>query len=317
MAPSRRHGLPARQVTARQVTASFGRILYRVAANEEADMDGSGADQRGDAAAWRQLLDDLTTLVSRAGAVILSHPPTQILFKPDKSPVTAADRAAEAAILDGLAQLAPGIPVLAEESASRGMTQHPAGDYFLVDPLDGTREFIAGRGEYTVNIALMRDGTPLLGLVAAPAMGTIWRAGAVGGAERLSLPAGEAMTAAVERMPLRTRRAPERDLTALVSRSHLDADTSALLGHLSVKERVACGSAIKFCRLAEGAADIYPRLAPTSLWDVAAGHAVLAKAGGAVTRPDGAPLRYGADDLRIPGFIAWGDAQAAVRFARA
>jgi 3'(2'), 5'-bisphosphate nucleotidase len=295
---------------------SLGRILYRFVANKEAGMDGSGVDQRGDAAAWQRLLDDLTTLVSRAGAVILSHPPSQVLFKADKSPVTAADTAAEEAILDGLAQLAPGIPVVAEESSSRGMKQRPAGDYFLVDPLDGTREFIAGRGEYTVNVALVRQGAPLLGLVAAPATGTIWRAGVVGGAERLRLPAGEAMTPTVDRMPLHARRAPERDLIALVSRSHLDAGTSALLDHLPVKERVACGSAIKFCRLAEGAADLYPRLAPTSPWDVAAGHAVLAAAGGAVTMPDGQPLSYSAGGVRIPGFIAWGDAQAAARFAR-
>jgi 3'(2'), 5'-bisphosphate nucleotidase len=190
----------------------------------------------------------------------------------------------------------------------------PGADFILVDPLDGTREFVEGRAEYTVNVALVRDRTPVAGFVAAPALGLLWRGVAGHGAERLRFASGRA--AAVEAIAIRARPAPERLVIAL-SRSHLDPDTAAFAEQLPIAERLICGSAVKFCRIAEGSADVYPRLSPTSEWDVAAGHAVLTAAGGTVTRPDGTPLTYGkGGDFLIPGFMAWGDPAAARRYAR-
>lgn len=244
------------------------------------------------------LLDALTRLAAEASAAILSLARPSVRQKADASPVTEADLAAEATILAGLATIAPGVGVVSEESVSAEMPA-PKGLFFLVDPLDGTREFIAGRDEYTVNIALIDGGRPLLGVVTAPALGLAWR-GRPGHAERLRLDlTGET--------PIRTRPWPASGPRALVSRSHLDAASTALLGRLGGVSQSECGSAVKFCRLAEGAADLYPRLAPTREWDVAAGHAVLAAAGGAVLTPDGAPLRYGQAGFLIPAFVAVGD----------
>ena len=181
------------------------------------------------------------------------------------------------------------------------------GSYFLVDPLDGTREFIAGRDEYTVNIALMTDGAPLFGIICAPALGDLWR-GIVGrGAERLSF---ASPTEAPTR--IRTRRRPKNEAVVVVSRSHLEARTKSYVDGLPGAKLVQSGSSIKFCRLAEGSADLYPRLAPTHDWDIAAGHAILKAAGGSVTAPDGASLVYGSNDLLIPAFLAWGDPASTV-----
>jgi 3'(2'), 5'-bisphosphate nucleotidase len=177
--------------------------------------------------------------------------------------------------------------------------QAPGRDFVLIDPLDGTKELIAGRDEFTVNIAIVRSGDPVLGVVTAPALDMIWR-GIVGhGADRIS---GDGVP-----VPIHTRPRPQR-LTVAVSRTHPDAATEALLARLPVGHRIACGSALKFCRVAEGEADFYPRLAPTSEWDLAAGHAVLVAAGGVVVTPDGAPLRYGhvGNEFLVPGFMAWG-----------
>jgi 3'(2'), 5'-bisphosphate nucleotidase len=263
----------------------------------------------------RALLDALTASVVRASAAILAIAPGALAtrHKADASPVTAADEAAQAVLLADLARLLPALPVVSEEAVSdRPVATHA--DFVLVDPLDGTREFVEGRPEYTVNVALLRDRQPVAGFVAAPALGLLWR-GVVGhGAERLRFtPEGGA---AVAETAIRTRPAPERLVIAL-SRSHLDPDTAALAEQLPIAERLTCGSALKFCRIAEGSADVYPRLSPTSEWDVAAGHAVLAAAGGAVTRPDGSALTYGTgSDFLIPGFLAWGDTAAARRYAR-
>jgi len=265
------------------------------------------------------LFDALTAMVSRAGAAILDGARApDVRLKADRSPVSAADEAAEALILKALSELSPGIPVISEEAAARGETRAAGDRFFLVDPLDGTREFIAGLPEYTVNVALVARGTPVLGIVGAPALGLIWRGRAGWGGERLRIPAGEGPDRATERVPIRTRAAPENGLVAAVSRSHLDRDTAALLDRLPVAERRAFGSSLKFCRVAEGQIDLYPRLAPTMEWDVAAGHAILAAAGGTVTRPDGAPLRYGAPEaaLRIPAFMAWGDPEGARKVER-
>jgi len=249
-------------------------------------------------------MDELTRIAARAAETILDFVTKPgVRSKADGSPVTAADEAAEAIIRDGLKQLAPAVPVISEEHAAREKPKPiTGGSYFLVDPLDGTREFIAGRDEYTVNIALMTDGAPLFGIICAPALGDLWR-GIVGrGAERISLAhRSEAPT------PVHTRPRPKCEAVVLVSRSHLEARTKSYVDGLPGAKLVQSGSSIKFCRLAEGSADLYPRLAPTHDWDIAAGHAILKAAGGSVTAPDGAPLVYGSNDLLIPAFLAWGD----------
>jgi 3'(2'), 5'-bisphosphate nucleotidase len=253
-----------------------------------------------------QLLAGLTDIVSRAAAAILTVQPGDLnrREKADRSPVTAADEASNALILGGLARLAPGIPVVSEEASKPTELGHR---YFMVDPLDGTREFLAGRDEYTVNIALIEDGVPVAGVMAAPKRGLIWRGVVGNGAERLAVPPGAAADAARERVTVHTRPRPTSGLRVMVSRSHLNEATAAYVARQSVAERIPCGSALKFCLLAEGTADLYPRLAPTSEWDVAAGHALLLAAGGDVVRPDGSPLRYGKADHLIPAFIAFGD----------
>ncbi|HEX2653299.1 MAG TPA: inositol monophosphatase family protein [Xanthobacteraceae bacterium] len=258
-----------------------------------------------------QLIDELTALVSRAAAAIMAvGPHGNTRTKSDLSPVTAADEAANAVILSCLAPLLPELPVVSEESLETQTQQVVAKDFILVDPLDGTREFIAGRNEFTVNLAVIAGGVPVIGLIAAPALGLIWR-GIVGkGAERLTLAPGARPNESREIVPIHTRKRP-RKLVAALSRSHFDADTAAFLDRLPDHERLIAGSALKFCRIAEGSADVYPRLAPTCEWDIAAGHAIIVAAGGQMTTPDGAPIPYGkmTERFRVPGFVAWGDPQ--------
>jgi 3'(2'), 5'-bisphosphate nucleotidase len=234
-------------------------------------------------------------------------------LKADDSPVSRADEVAHATIAEGLARAAPGIPVISEEAAAEWRGRTPPDEVLLVDPLDGTVEFLAGRREYTVNIALVRGGTPVVGVIAAPALGLIWR-GAIGsGAERLPLTVGEGVASNAQ--PIHTRSWPAGERVAAVSRSHFDPASEAFLERIAPVQQVAAGSALKFCRLAEGAADVYPRLAPTSEWDVAAGHALVVAAGGALFGLDGGALRYGRanDGFRVAGFTAWGDAARARR----
>jgi 3'(2'), 5'-bisphosphate nucleotidase len=258
------------------------------------------------------LLNELTALASRAAAAILavSRDRLAVRSKSDQSPVTAADEASDATIASGLAQLLPGIVIVSEESPR---TVNPGPSFVLVDPLDGTREFLAGRDEYTINIAIIVDHRPLVGVIAAPALGLVYR-GIVGrGAERLRLTPGAGLAQASEVVAIRTRTAPAGGLVAAVSRSHLEPATEAFLQGVDVHDRISSGSALKFCRIAEGTADLYPRLSPTSEWDVGAGHAIVAAAGGIVTAPDRTPLKYGgaSGDFRVPAFIAWGDPTAA------
>lgn len=258
------------------------------------------------------LLDDLTALVSEAAAVIQRIGPEAPRMKSDHTPVCNADEAAELLLLEGLARLMPGVPVVSEEACARGVRPRPGTRFFLVDPLDGTREFLAGLEEYTVNVALVADGVPELGIIAAPSQGRVWRGAAGRGGERLDLAPGAPPAAARNLMPLRPRRRPAQGLIAAVSRSHLDPRTAAFVAALPEAQQIACGSSLKFCRLAEGLADVYPRLTPTSEWDIAAGHALLAATGGAMTAPDGTALAYGraADSFRVPGFVAWADRAA-------
>jgi 3'(2'), 5'-bisphosphate nucleotidase len=212
--------------------------------------------------------------------------------------------------------LLPGIPIVAEEATGPQQTINPGATFILVDPLDGTREYLAGRDEFTVNIAIVSQCHPVFGCIAAPAHGRIWR-GIVGrGAERLDLPPGADAGACRGTTKIRTRQAPERDLVVAISRSHLDARTERFLAQLPQAQRLAYGSSLKLCRVAEGRVDLYPRLAPTREWDVAAGHAIVAAAGGIVVTPSGGPLSYGRCDenFLVPAFMAIGDCAAAERF---
>ena len=258
-----------------------------------------------------RLLDDLTGIIAHACAEIRTVSPVTVVqrIKPDRSPVTVADELSEATILRGLARLLPGIPVIAEESAGDQPIAGLDKSFVIVDPLDGTREFIAGRDEFTVNLAIVTRGVPIAGIIAAPARGQIWR-GVVGErAERLRLLADGAEDA----REIHTRRWPDQGAVAVVSRSHFDSATDAFLAKLGPLTRHAAGSAIKFCHIAEGTADVYPRLATTCEWDVAAGHALVAAAGGKVMSPQGSPLAYGRtkEFFRVPAFMAWGDAAKA------
>jgi 3'(2'), 5'-bisphosphate nucleotidase len=265
-----------------------------------------------------KLLDGLTATACLAARAILAigSDALSVRLKPDQSPVTAADHAAQAVILAELARLMPGVPVVAEEAAEHAPKTLDCDLFVLVDPLDGTREFLQDRGEFTVNIAVVRNHVPTLGVIAAPRLGRLWRGIAGNKAERLHY--RDFAGRATRKLTIHTRRWSKDEPAALVSRSHADSVTSAFIASLDPIDRVICGSSLKFCRLAEGAADVYPRLGPTSEWDIAAGHAIVVAAGGSVTAPDGEALSYGCgpDGFRVPGFIAWGDPMAASGNAR-
>lgn len=260
-----------------------------------------------------RLAERLTGIAIEASAAILAvdFRNAGTRRKADNSPVTEADEAAQAAILAGLARVAPDIPVVSEEAAC-DWGKAPA-EFLLVDPLDGTAEFLAGRLEYTVNIALVRDGVPAVGVVAAPALGLVWRGATDHGASRVRFSLGDTQGRLRKGSAIHTRPWPAGEPVAAVSRSHFDPASAAFLEQLGRVKPLACGSALKFCRLAEGAIDVYPRLAPTFEWDVAAGHAVVVAAGGAIMAADGGPLAFGRVDAKfhVPGFIAWGDPRKA------
>ncbi|HEY4071182.1 MAG TPA: 3'(2'),5'-bisphosphate nucleotidase CysQ [Sphingomicrobium sp.] len=246
---------------------------------------------------YERLVDDLAEAAREAGEAILEvvRRGFEIESKHDTSPVTEADRAAELIILAALARAAPGVPVIAEEEVAAGRIPAHDDTYFLVDPLDGTKEFIRGGDDYTVNIGLIERGTPKLGVVFAPATGRL-HGGCVDEFAWLDEGAG--------RIAISTR--PRGEVTtAVASKSHLNQATidylEAAVGNCGY---VSIGSSLKFCIVAEGEADIYPRAAPTSEWDTAAGHAVLLAAGGLVDGPDGEPLRYGKRAFLNRAFVA-------------
>lgn len=217
--------------------------------------------------------------------------------KGDESPVTEADRAAEAILLQALSQVAPGVAVVAEEEVAAGRIPDLGPAFFLVDPLDGTKEFIRGGNDYTVNIGLIANRSPVLGLVLAPEQGRLF-AGLVGEGAYAEDEMGRQESLQV-RQPVQER------LTVVASKSHMNPATVAYLDALpGVPERISVGSSLKFCLLAEGSADLYPRLSPTSEWDTAAGHAILIAAGGRVDGVDGTPLRYGKEAFLNRGFVA-------------
>ncbi len=251
----------------------------------------------------KQLLEDIAVAVADAGEAILElvRRGFKVEHKDDLSPVTEADRAAELIILAALARSAPGVPVVAEEEVAAGRIPAIDDTYFLVDPLDGTKEFIRGGDDYTVNIGLISGGVPVVGAVFAPARGTIY-AGLVG--------EGAWMQDSDGRRQIRTR---ERgaSVAAVASKSHFNQPTADYLAEaVGECEYVGIGSSLKFCIVAEGGADIYPRLAPTSEWDTAAAHAVLLAAGGRVDGPDGQPLGYGKRAFLNRGFVATAGWQA-------
>lgn len=247
-----------------------------------------------------RLLEGMVALADQAGAVLLEHYDhvTEVREKADRSPVTAADEAAEALIVPGLVALAPDVPIIAEERVARGeVPEIGTGRFFLVDPLDGTKEFLTKNGEFTVNIALVEGERPWIGVVTAPARGLAWW-GIVGeGAWRRE---------GTETRPIQIRPRPETGAVAIASRSHRDAETEAFLQEAGVGETISAGSSLKFCLVAEGKADVYPRFGPTMEWDTGAGQAVLEAAGGRVTNPDQTPFRYRKPTFKNGPFVAWG-----------
>ena len=259
-----------------------------------------------------RLAEVLLPAVLAAGHLQLRHREAGVATerKADASPVTAADREAEVLLLEALSRFAPGVPVIAEESVAQDGVPEVGDAFFLVDPLDGTREYVKGLGEFTINVGFVEGGRPMFGLVYAPALSELYvtlgdsrAAAATVGPE-----SGAVRLEDCGLRPIRVRESVPGALVALDSRSHRTAATEDLLAKLGVREVACMGSSIKFCVIARGDADLYPRLGPTSEWDTAAGHAVLAAAGGSVVTLDGAPLSYGKAEARYlnPNFIAWG-----------
>jgi 3'(2'), 5'-bisphosphate nucleotidase len=253
------------------------------------------------------LLQSLIYTAQRAGGAIMAVYATDfsVRDKADASPVTAADEAAEKIILADLAVIAPDVPVVAEESVAAGRVPVIAERFFLVDPLDGTKEFVSHRDEFTVNVALIEDGEPVMGVVFAPARRELYwgdvRAGKAGHIDADPDGTMPSMGAAIA-----VRSPPAQGLTAVASRSHRTPETDTFLANYPVAEFRSIGSSLKFCLVASGAADIYPRLGTTMEWDTAAGHAVLAAAGGYVTGLEGEPFRYGKPGFRNGNFVARG-----------
>jgi 3'(2'), 5'-bisphosphate nucleotidase len=246
----------------------------------------------------------------KAGEIVMRHYASETVAqrsKADHSPVTAADEDAEKFILGELARIAPGVPVIAEEEAAAGRIQTIGSRFFLVDPLDGTKEFINRNGEFTVNIAEIVDGKPVRGVVLAPAKNRLF----VG---EIDTGAFEASTDAHMKMgalkAIHVRTAPADGMTAVASRSHRDSKTDEYLAHYRIKDFISAGSSLKFCLVAAGEADIYPRHGRTMEWDTGAGHAVLVAAGGTMTTLDEKPFLYGkvADKFANPFFVAKGAA---------
>lgn len=264
-----------------------------------------------DRAELARLFGDLVVGAGALAMEVLARPDVASRLKDDKSPVTEADERVEDYLFAALARDLPGLPIIAEEAAARGEIVTHGEAFLLIDPIDGTREFLKRSPEFTVNLALVVDGAPVAGAISAPAGAKVW----FGGVESYLADAapGGALPASQEWRRLRTRKAPAQGMTALVSKSHLDPRTEAFVSRLQIAERLSIGSSLKFCAVAEGRADVYPRFGPTMEWDTAAGDAILRAAGGVVLDPSGAPLRYNKSrEKYLNGpFIAWGDPQSA------
>ena len=249
-----------------------------------------------DLARLSALLDAVGDLARHAGEAILATVDSlgDVEAKADGSPVTRADRAANAVLVEGLRKLEPGLAIVSEEGELEDTVRAAGSVYWLVDPLDGTKEFVAGRPEYTVNVALVEAGVPILGVILVPVNRRLYLAARGVGARLVD---GETRT------PLAPA-AVDRPTSAVVSRSHMSPPTEEFLARLGITETTPCGSSLKICAVAEGRADVYPRFGPTCLWDTAAGTAIATTAGCAVVDLSGQPLRYDlADGLKRPGFL--------------
>jgi len=253
---------------------------------------------------YAALLPGLSALAREAGAAIMEiyAQPFEVERKEDASPVTAADLKAEAIILAGLKRLTPNIPIVSEEAAAAGARYDVSGGRFwLVDPLDGTKEFVARNGEFTVNIGLIENGVPVAGVLFAPVLDRLFAAAP-----------GIATVDDHGQGPraIHVRPVPAEGMLVLSSRSHRDAATfDDYMGHFKMADIRRSGSSLKFALVAAGEADIYPRFGRTMEWDTAAGHAILLAAGGCMTLPDGSPLLYGKDGFENPHVVAWGSAE--------
>jgi 3'(2'),5'-bisphosphate nucleotidase len=259
------------------------------------------------------LIDALVAASIAAGDIIIAvrNAGLSVDRKADRSPVTEADRAAEREIAARLAKAAPGIPVVGEEAVSEGRIPDVGNAFFLVDPLDGTREFIKGGNDFTVNIGLVRDGKPAVGVIFVPATGKLYGGAAGTGAWKAEVVAGKVGT----RTPMQVRSAPSGPIDVVASKSHRTKETDDFIARFEVGCLVSAGSSVKFCVIAAGEADLYPRMGTTMQWDTAAGEAILRAAGGRVVTMEGAPLFYGRgpgpgeEAFRNPWFIATGSVE--------
>lgn len=257
----------------------------------------------------------LVKTVQEAGRAIMGVYQSEfdVEYKQDSSPVTRADQLAEDIILASLHELAPDIPVIAEEAASQGKVPDVGERFFLVDPLDGTKEFVSKNGEFTVNIALIEHGVPVFGIIYAPSISVLFVTLGPDHAIRFDLDIAEEFSGFGDQdVTLPEKKSPDvNGFRVVASRSHMNDDTRSYLGKMKVSSLINAGSSLKFCRVAEGSADLYPRFAPTMEWDTAAGHAILLAAGGIVLTPNGGPFVYGKRDSNYLNshFIAYGDAQ--------
>lgn len=255
------------------------------------------------------LVDALVTAAIAAGEIIITvrNAGLSVEKKTDHSPVTEADRAAEAIIAERLAEFAPDTAMIAEEAVYEGRIPEVGNAFFLVDPLDGTREFVKGGNDFTVNIGLIRDGKPAVGVIFVPATGELY-GGAVGaGAWRAEVANG----VVGDKRPMHVRPAPQGPIDVVASKSHRTKETDAFIARFEVGRLVSAGSSVKFCVIAAGEADLYPRMGTTMQWDTAAGEAILRAAGGKVITIEGKPLTYGPNGegdeaFRNPWFIATG-----------
>lgn len=284
-----------------RIFLAFGKVLNGVAftfALESIMTRVQSSDRDALAAAF-------ASIAVTAGKVVMKEFCTafSVDAKCDGSPVTQADKLAERVVVDGLRKLLPGVQIVAEEACAARLETHAETEFLLVDALDGTAEFVARRSDFTVNIALISNGTPVVGCIFSPASRELYVGGEVAKAG-VAAKRGQALP---EMQEIGARlRGPS--LTAAVSRSHLDPETEEFLNKQHVGRLLAVGSSIKFCRIAEGKADVYPRFGRTMEWDTAAGHAILAAAGGSLLTPEGEPLRYGKVTTGFANgpFVAWG-----------
>ena len=247
------------------------------------------------------IVDDVVEIALSAGNIILRFYDDQfsVMQKSDGSPVTAADQAAEDYIIPALTRLTPGIPIIAEERVAMGQIPDVSGGTFwLVDPLDGTKEFINRNGDFTVNIGLIQSGIPTLGVVSTPVDKCVWAGSLADGA--LKIEDGVQQKISV-------RKANQQKITVVASRSHRSPELESFISDLKVEQSISRGSSLKFCLIAEGNADIYPRTGPTMEWDTAAGHAVLIAAGGKMIGFDGTQFQYAKPDFLNGWFIASGN----------